>query len=97
MKKKFNKYIIYINNDYLRCLFDQMGADTKEEQQKIREDIFRTCTDIIKAEGNAAAIFDSYLGPKGDMLRSVEFVLLPTAQNPNTLSYLNRLKKKRKR
>ena len=40
MKKQKERYIIYANEEYLNRLFNVQGAETTEEQDKIRYQTF---------------------------------------------------------
>lgn len=76
--------MIFINNEYLRAMFDELGADTPEEKEKIRNDIYKRINDFLKGrENNGKTIcLDMFTGPDNkSMQHAVEIVDVPQVTN----------------
>lgn len=76
--------MIFINNEYLRAMFDDLGADTPEEKDKIRNDIYKRINDFLqRRENNGKTIcLDMFVGPDGKtMQHAVEIVDVPQLSN----------------
>lgn len=72
--------MIFINNEYLRAMFDDLGADTPEDKEKIRSDIYKRINDFLqRRENNGKTIcLDMFTGPDGKtMQHAVEIVDVP--------------------
>lgn len=72
--------MIFINNEYLRSLCDDMEADTPEERKKIRDEIYGRVNNFLRRrENNGKTIcLDSVVGPDGKtMQNAVEIVDVP--------------------
>lgn len=76
--------MIFINLSYLKQLFDQRGADTPEEQQKIINDIHGRINQFLQVRGNngKGVFLDSFLSQDEKMLwKSIEIVDVPQPSN----------------
>ena len=76
--------MIFINNEYLRAMFDEKGADTPEEKEKIRDEIYNSVNNFLKVrENNGKTIcLDMFIGPDGKtMQHAVEIVDVPQISN----------------
>ena len=72
--------MIFINNEYLRAMFDETGADTPEEKEAIRSKIYNSVNELLKQrENNGKTIcLDMFVGPDGKtMQHAVEIVDVP--------------------
>lgn len=72
--------MVFINNEYLRAMFDEKGADSEEEKQSIRDQIYSEVNTFLKNRGNnGKPIFlDMFPSPDGKtMQRAVEIVDVP--------------------
>lgn len=76
--------MIFINNEYLRAMFDDAGADTPEEKEAIRNRIYNSVNELLKQrENNGKTIcLDMFVGPDGKtMQHAVEIVDVPQVTN----------------
>ena len=76
--------MIFINNEYLRAMFDAQGAETPEDQELIRNDIYKRMNDFLqRRENNGKTIcLDMFVGPDGKtMQHAVEIVDVPQVSN----------------
>lgn len=76
--------MIFINLSYLKQLFDQRGADTPEEQQKIINDIHGRINQFLQVRGNngKGVFLDSFLSQDEKTLwKSIEIVDVPQPSN----------------
>ena len=76
--------MIFINNEYLRAMFDEMGADTTEAKQTVRDSIYKKVNEFLqRRENNGKTIcLDSFVGPDGKtMQHAVEIVDVPQLTN----------------
>lgn len=76
--------MIFINLSYLKQLFDQRGADTPDDQQKIINDIHGRINQFLQVRGNnGKGIFlDSFLSQDEKTLwKSIEIVDVPQPSN----------------
>ena len=72
--------MIFINNEYLRAMFDEKGADTPEEKEAIRNQIYADVNSFLqRRENNGKTIFlDMFVGTDGKtMQHAVEIVDVP--------------------
>lgn len=80
--------MIFINNEYLRAMFDEMGADTTEAKQAVRDSIYKKVNEFLqRRENNGKTIcLDSFVGPDGKtMQHAVEIVDVPQLTNSTEL------------
>lgn len=80
--------MIFINNEYLRAMFDEMGADTTEAKQAVRDSIYKKVNEFLqRRENNGKTIcLDSFVGPDGKtMQHAVEIVDVPQLTNSRDL------------
>lgn len=76
--------IIFINQDYLTAIYDLSGADTPEEQDKIRNGIFAKVNQLLqKRENNGKSILmDMFSSADGKTMQySIEIVDVPAPQS----------------
>lgn len=72
--------IIFIDQEYLSRIFDIRGADTPEEQQKVRNEIYDRVNRLLQRKENngKTLLMDKYVGPNGkDVQYSIEIVDVP--------------------
>lgn len=72
--------IIFIDQDYLARIFDLYGAETPEEQEKIRNDIYNRVNNLLQQKENngKTLLMDKYMGPDGKTVQySIEIVDVP--------------------
>ena len=72
--------IIFIDQEYLSRIFDVQGAETPEEQEKIRNDIYNRVNRLLQRKENngKTLLMDKYLGPDGKTVQySIEIVDVP--------------------
>ena len=72
--------IIFIDQDYLARIFDLQGAETPEEQEKIRNDIYSRVNNLLQQKENngKTLLMDKYMGPDGKTVQySIEIVDVP--------------------
>jgi hypothetical protein len=72
--------IIFIDQEYLSRIFDMQGAETPEEQEKIRNDIYHRVNTLLQRKENngKTLLMDKYLGPDGKTVQySIEIVDVP--------------------
>lgn len=72
--------IIFIDQDYLARIFDLQGAETPEEQEKIRNDIYNRVNNLLQQKENngKTLLMDKYMGPDGKTVQySIEIVDVP--------------------
>lgn len=80
--------MIFINNEYLRAMFDEMGADTTEAKEAVRDSIYKEVNKFLqRRENNGKTIcLDSFVGPDGKtMQHAVEIVDVPQLTNSRDL------------
>lgn len=80
--------MIFINNEYLRAMFDDAGADTNEEKEAIRNRIYRDVNELLKQRDNngKTICLDMFVGPDGNtMQHAVEIVDVPQVSNSKDL------------
>ena len=78
--------MVFINNEYLRALYSEMGADTTQEKQGIRQQVWKNINQFLKDKQNnqKTICLDSVLGPDGKtMQHAIEVVDVP-ALNEST-------------
>lgn len=81
--------MIFINNIYLQAVFAAQGADTEEEKQTVRNQIWNKINEFLKRkENNGKTIaLDSILSPDGKtMMPSVEIVDVPQLSSSGDFS-----------
>lgn len=72
--------IIFIDQEYLARIFDLQGAETPEEQEKIRNDIYSRVNKLLQRKENngKTLLMDKYMGPDGKTVQySIEIVDVP--------------------
>lgn len=72
--------IIFIDQEYLARIFDLQGAETPEEQEKIRNDIYARVNRLLQRKENngKTLLMDKYLGSDGKTVQySIEIVDVP--------------------
>lgn len=72
--------MIFINNDYLRAMLNEEGADTEDKQKEVRMDLYKRVNDFLhRRENNGKTIcLDTFPSADGKtMQRSVEIVDVP--------------------
>lgn len=72
--------IIFIDQDYLARIFDLQGAETPEEQEKIRNDIYHRVNNLLQQKENngKTLLMDKYIGPDGKTMQySIEIEDVP--------------------
>ena len=72
--------IIFIDQDYLARIFDIHGAETPEEQSKIRDDIYNRVNSLLhqKENNGKTLLMDKYTAPDGKTVQySIEIVDIP--------------------
>ena len=72
--------IIFIDQEYLSRIFDLQGAETPEEQEKIRNDIYSRVNKLLQQKENngKTLLMDKYLGADGKTVQySIEIVDIP--------------------
>lgn len=72
--------IIYINLSYLKSMYDQMGANTEEEKEAVKNEIYESVNSFLKRRSNngKTLILDSFLSTDEKTLwKSVEIVDVP--------------------
>lgn len=72
--------IIFIDQDYLARIFDLQGAETPEEQEKIRNDIYNRVNNLLQQKENngKTLLMDKYMGPDGKTVQySIDIVDVP--------------------
>lgn len=72
--------IIFIDQEYLSRIFDMQGAETPEEQEKIRNDIYNRVNRLLQRKENngKTLLMDKYLGPDGKTVQySIDIVDVP--------------------
>lgn len=76
--------MIFINNEYLRAMFDEQEADTLEKKEAIRNRIYASVNSLLqRRENNGKTIcLDMFVGPDGKtMQKAVEIVDVPQMTN----------------
>ena len=72
--------IIFIDQQYLEQVFLLMNAETPEEQQKVRNDIYNRVNRLLQQKENngKTLLMDKYLGPDGKTVQySIDIVDVP--------------------
>lgn len=72
--------MVFINNEYLRAIFDEEEADTEEKKSQIRNRIYNDVNTFLKSRGNnGKPIFlDMFPSPDGKtMMHAIEIVDVP--------------------
>ena len=72
--------IIFIDQQYLEQIFIMKNAETPEEQEKIRNDIYNRVNKLLQQKENngKTLLMDKYLGPDGKTVQySIEIVDVP--------------------
>lgn len=78
--------MVFINNEYLRALYSEMGADTTQEKQAIRQQVWKNINQFLKDKQNnqKTICLDSVLGPDGKtMQHAIEVVDVPALSESN--------------
>lgn len=76
--------MIFINNEYLRAMFDEEEADTREKKEAVRNRIYASVNSLLqRRENNGKTIcLDMFVGPDGKtMQKAVEIVDVPQMTN----------------
>lgn len=72
--------IIFIDQQYLEQIFVMQNAETPEEQEKVRNDIYHRVNSLLQQKENngKTLLMDKYLGPDGKTIQySIEIVDIP--------------------
>ena len=96
MKKK-DKYIIYIHQEYLNRLYKSNGAETMEQQENVRYEMFNTISRWLAGDREQGSIlFDTFINSKGEKTRSVEIYSLSKCARIKKPKEMERLSGKQK-
>lgn len=72
--------IIFIDQEYLARIFDLQGAETPEEQEKIRNNIYNRVNKLLQRKENngKTLLMDKYLAPDGKTVQySIDIIDVP--------------------
>ena len=99
MKKQKERYIIYANEEYLNRLFNAQGAETTEEQDKIRYQIFTRINQFLRGDDyDCKTIFcDSITTKSGETAKGIEIYRLSNGARIKSLDELRKLMNSQKK
>lgn len=92
MRKK-EKYIIYVHQEYLHGLYQSQAAETMEQQEAIRYELYNLISRWLRGDTTQVTImFDTFINSKGEKTRGVEIYNLSKCariKNPKELKRLS--------
>lgn len=95
MAKNNKRYIIYINQEYIRCLV-AMGDDYSHEAVKrVRDEVYKQINDFLMGEGEGCLCGMTFIGPDGKEHKSFEVVRVSDCKTIADIRYFNRLRKRK--
>ena len=99
MKKQKERYIIYANEEYLNRLFNVQGAETTEEQEKIRYQIFTRINQFLRGDDyDCKTLFcDSITTKSGETVKGIEIYRLSNGARIKSLDELRKLMNSQKK
>lgn len=96
MRKK-EKYIIYVHQEYLHGLYQAQGAETMEQQEAIRYELYNLISRWLRGDTTQGTIlFETFINSKGEKTRSVEIYSLSKCARIKNPKELKRLSVKQK-
>lgn len=96
MRKK-EKYIIYVHQEYLDCLYESNGAETMEQRENLRYEIFNSISRWLTGDREQGSIlFDTFINSKGEKTRGVEIYSLSKCARIKNPKEMKRLSVKQK-
>lgn len=96
MRKK-EKYIIYVHQEYLDCLYESQAAETMEQQEAIRYELYNLISRWLRGDTTQGTImFDTFINSKGEKTRGVEIYSLSKCARIKNPKEMKRLSGKQK-
>lgn len=96
MRKK-EKYIIYVHREYLHDLYQTRGAETMEQQDAIRYELYNLISRWLRGDTTQGTIlFDTFINSKGEKTRGVEIYSLSKCARIKNPKEMKRLSVKQK-
>ena len=99
MRKQKERYIIYVNEEYLKRLFNEQGAETSDEQEKIRYQIFTRINRFLRDDDyDGKSLFcDSITTKGGETVKGIEIYRLSNGAKIKSLDELRKLMNSQKK
>lgn len=98
MKKK-DKYIIYVHEEYVERLCQAQGAETMEQKDNVRYDLYKTINRWLTGDIKQGSIlFGTFINSKGEKTRNIEIYSLSKCtriKNPKEMKRLDSKQKSR--
>lgn len=96
MKKK-DKYIIYVHEEYVERLCQAQGAETMEQKDNVRYDLYKTINRWLTGDIKQGSIlFDTFINSKGEKTRNIEIYSLSKCARIKNPKEMKRLVSKQK-
>lgn len=96
MKKK-DKYIIYIHEEYVKRLCQAQGAETMEQKDIVRYNLYKTINRWLRGDIKQGSIlFDTFINSKGEKTRNIEIYSLSKCARIKNPKEMKRLVSKQK-
>ena len=93
MKKQKERYITYVNEEYLKRLLNEYGAETLEEQEKIRHQIFTKVNSFLRDDDydGKTLLCDTITTKSGETVKGIEIYRLSNGARVKSLDELRKL------
>ena len=93
------KYITYVNEEYLKRLFNEYGAETLEEQEKIRHQIFTKVNSFLRDDDydGKTLLCDTITTKSGETVKGIEIYRLSNGARVKSLDELRKLMNSQKK
>ena len=99
MKKQKERYITYVNEEYFKRLFNEYGAETLEEQEKIRHQIFTKVNSFLRDDDYDGKTLpcDTITTKSGETVKCIEIYRLSNGARVKSLDELRKLMNSQKK
>lgn len=92
MKKKKEKYIVYLHQEYLNQVCKANGIETMEEIEDIRHQVFDQVNRFLRGEATQSVLMcDTFTNSKGETTKSIEIYNLKNGPEVKNLKELQQL------
>lgn len=86
------KFITYINHEYLERVFQEQGAETLEERDKIRCNIYDIINRFLRNDSNQSVLMcDTLTNSQGELMKSIEIYNIENGAKVKDLKELRQL------
>lgn len=99
MKKQKERYIIYVNEEYLERLFREQVAETSEEKEKIRHQIYTAVNSFLRDDDSEGKnlFCDTITTKSGEAVKCIEIYRLSNGAIVKSMDELRMLMNSQKK